>query len=86
MSVIVQTQNGTRKTRGYLISEFVHKEVKHLAVDVNTDTSELVELAIRLLLAIANAKYIPRDLAELLARTDPIALDALKTMIERLSS
>ena len=36
-------------------------------------------------LAITNAKHIPNELAELLVKADPAALDALKTMIKKLN-
>jgi hypothetical protein len=78
----VQTQSKPRiKTHAHIVvDEELWKNVKKIAIDVNRDASDLVELALRILLSIIESKRLPDNLAAIL---DKQALDELKKVVER---
>jgi hypothetical protein len=82
MSVQTQPKPEEKIKTSLVVREELWKKVRKLAIDVNRDASDLVELSLRVLLAIVEAGTVPDDLGEVLSRYDPEALEELRKVVK----
>jgi len=68
---------------GFRFDPELDRAVEHLKVDSGFDKSSIAELALRMLVAIADEGKVPDDLGEVLARRDPEALEMLVELVDR---
>ncbi len=80
----VRTRSESELKTSIIIDRKLWAKVKEVATLIGMDMSDLVELGLRVVLAIAEAKRIPDDLGEVLARFDPEALELLQQLVSRL--
>ncbi len=70
-----------RKTVSFRIDPELDKAVEHLKVDTGIKKESLIELGIRIVLALAHEKTVPRDLENILEHRDPEALTLLRQVV-----
>jgi len=80
----VRNRSESKFKTSIIVDPMIWSEVSKLKTLAHVDASNIVELALRILLAIARVKRIPDDLGEVLSKHDPEALDMLRELIEKL--
>ena len=70
-----------RRPIGVYVAPRVDRGIEHLAVDAGRTKSELYELGVRILLALAKHGRVPDDLAYVLEGHDPEALEMLVDLL-----
>ncbi len=59
------------------------QRLAHLKIDIDVDMEDMIEAAVRALLALVEAGRVPDDLAAVLARYDAEALEQLRRIVGR---
>ena len=57
------------------------KRIRKLAIDLDTDASEIVELGAKIVIAVLEAGYVPDDLGYLLEKRAPGVADRLRELL-----
>jgi hypothetical protein len=72
-------------SRNVRVPERLDIELKKLAAEARLDKSDLYELGARIVLALASEGRLPLDLANILKRRDPKALETIGKVIQAIT-
>ena len=65
------------------VAPHIKRKLLHIKADTNIDMEDVVEVAVRVVLAVVEAAKVPDDLGRLLAERDPEALERLGEIVAR---
>jgi hypothetical protein len=74
-----------RRAVGVYVDELVDKMIEHLSIDAEITKSDLYELGARIVLALAGEGRLPLDLANILKRRDPKAIETIGKVIQAIT-